>query len=130
MYERVGVVSDEIPPELVLRFLRDQIAGHRDRSPRLQEGALTFAVSRRETGYTDYWTIFIRPDDVSLERGVAPIQYKGPLVTIYSDEAALSALTRDGVIERIASEGDAALLKSVARCFTDATDVVRLRSRK
>ena len=125
----MGAVSSAVPPELILRFLRDQIAGHRDRAPKLREGALTFAVVRRD-GLTDYWTIFIRRDDVALENGAAPIQYKGPLAVVYADEGALSDLTRGGDLTGIDADGDAALLKAVAPCFGEPIDLLSLRAKK
>ncbi len=126
----VGAVSpSEVPPELVLRFLRDQIAAHRDRSPKLREGALTFAIVRGD-GLTDFWTIWIKPGDVALENGVAPIQYKGPTAVLYCDDASLEAITREGVIDGVEAEGDAAFLRAIAVCFGDPVDPIRLRTGK
>lgn len=130
MCTMVGAPAAAAPPVVILNFLRDQIAHHRDRSPRLGEGALTFAVVRKD-GVIDTWTIYIRADEVVLERGAAPFpQYKGKLATIYADDSQLDALTRSGDLSGIEADGDKDLLRAIAPCFGDPVDPIRLRSKK
>ncbi len=125
----VGAPSNELPPEQILRFLRDQISAHRERSPKLYEGAVTFAISRKD-GLTDFWTLYVAPNDVRLESGVAPTQYRGPQAVIYSDDAALSKLTREGGTEGVVAEGDGALLRAIAPCFGPQFDPMSVRTVK
>ncbi|MCC7382401.1 MAG: hypothetical protein IT384_11255 [Deltaproteobacteria bacterium] len=122
--------KETLPIELVLRFVRDQVAANRARAPSLSEGALTFAVRREATGLTDHFTLFIRPDDVTLEAGAAPLDQPGPIAALYGTERALSQLTRGEAAEGIGVEGDEALIAAVALCFGGTIDPLRVRSKR
>ncbi|MFO0723982.1 MAG: hypothetical protein U1E65_09385 [Myxococcota bacterium] len=122
-------MSEALPPELVVGFLREQIAKNRDRAPALKSGALTFGVTRK-TGLTDYFTLYIRPDDVALEEGAAPIDYEGPSVSLLGTAEALSAITRAESMEGLEVIGDRSLLKSVARCLGKGVDLYAVRNKK
>jgi len=125
----VGALSESLPPELVVGFLREQIAKHRDRSPKLTDGAVTFAVTAKN-GLTDYFTLFIIASDVALEQGVAPIDYEGPVVTLFGSAAAIAGITRATTADGIDVLGDRTLLKAVARCLGKGASMFAVRAKK
>ena len=82
-----------ISTEGVLEFLRAQISAHRAIQPRLQTGALMFAVTSEHDGFTDWWTLYIRPSEVWVTSGPAPSQYLGPTTTVYASTKNLASIT-------------------------------------
>jgi len=122
----VGAVLADVPAELALDFVRGAIVAGRARSPKLESGALTFAVERA-TGLTDYFTLFITPDEVTLKPSAAPYTWAGPLVTVFLREDALSSLLHGGGLEGADVMGDTQLLGNVALALSGGYDPLTIR---
>ena len=120
----VGV--ETVPVAVSLGFVREQIEKNRGLLPKALRGALTFGVVGSD-GLTRWWSLYVTPDGVSVDKGAVPLQWDGQLVTLYTSEAQLSAMTRGEIANDIDVEGDTELLALVARCFDGPTNVHGLR---
>ena len=126
MWGRVRDDSAQVPVELALGLLRSAVAAGRAHVPKLRESAVTFAVERT-TGLTDYFTLFITEGEVELTQGAAPIEWTGPLVTVFAHEDAVSRLMDGEALTGADVYGDAQVLSELAPCLARGHDLFTVR---
>ena len=120
----VGV--ERVPVAVTLGFVREQIEKNRLRLPADLQGALTFGVVG-DDGLTRWWSLYVTPKSVTVEKGAVPLEWEGKLVTLYTNEDQLSAITRGDLVKGVDVEGDTELLKILARCFDGGANVHQIR---
>ncbi len=113
---------------MALEFLRSELARNRTAAPKVREAALMFGVVTRQTGLTSWWTIYVHPREVTLERGAVPIEYEGQLVTLHLSDRDLDAITRGGDANRIEVDGDTAVLADLSRCLREMSSLYDVRA--
>lgn len=112
--------------ETVLHFLRSQIAGQRG-AARLERGAVQFAVTREHDGQTEYWSMLITANDVSLVRGALPLEHAEPIVTLFVSDGDLVRISRGEAPTDSSAEGDRKLLEQITACFRPANTLIGVR---
>lgn len=112
--------------EILLHFLRSQVAAQRG-AARLERGAVQLAVQREHDGSTEYWTLLVTPNDVSLERGALPLEHPEPIVTLFTTDLDLLRVSRGETPEALEAEGDPKLLQQITACFKPSTNLIGAR---
>ena len=62
--------------------------------------------------------------------GAAPIDYEGPVVTLFGSANAIAGITKATTTEGIDVLGDRTLLKAVARCLGKGASMFAVRAKK
>ena len=123
------VGGQRVPIEVALGFLREQIEQHRGAAPSGLRGALTFGVNGSD-GLTSWWSIYITREDVRLEKGAVPIEWDGKLVTLYTNEKEIDAITHGRIAKHVEVEGDTDLLETLSSCFEGPMSVYGVREKQ
>ncbi|MBI4818392.1 MAG: hypothetical protein HY791_19155 [Deltaproteobacteria bacterium] len=119
--------QESISTDLVLEVLRRLIAEKRPAA--LANGRLVVGVVSSSDGQTDWQTIRIERDGVTLDPRAPSLLDKAPRVTLVGREIDLSEITR-GRPAPVDIFGDKRLLSLIARCFATTTDLLSLRAMK
>ncbi len=112
--------------EILLHFLRSQVVAQRG-AARLERGAVQLAVQREHDGSTEYWTLLVTPNDVSLERGALPLEHPEPIVTLFTTDVDLLRVSRGEAPEALEADGDPKLLQQITACFKPSTNLIGAR---
>ncbi|MBI2375306.1 MAG: hypothetical protein HYV07_15025 [Deltaproteobacteria bacterium] len=121
-----AVDSRPLPSEVVLEVLRSRIA--LKRPPSLESARIVVGIVG-DDGLTEWTTLRVERDAVTIEPRAPSLLDKAPRVVIVGREHELSEITR-GRAAPVEISGDKKTIALVARCFSTTTDLLSLRAQR